>query len=417
MPEGEGCDDSDTLSLLLQIADFGKTKHIKDLFSSFRNYLRAAEAELPHGARPSLFKPKVTTDLGNRNRSIVANLRQQSLNEIRERTGRMAGWEMASLNLIQKGQGDIDATDVKGAGAPRIFWINSRLKWHEAIEAPLILRWGNKVCYVFGVLGRNYAETSAKTKGKNRLQYTPWKPEHTSKLKVMEAMEIHDKASGKMGFHFCPSSATHLITLNKSTRADLVQLEVDTRNVDENGMALTLTLDALLALHEARAKNAEEDVHGFAKKVDAASKLKFDELALKAEPIKFIEDFKFFPEAFMSPPTSVKGAAEARSGLKYIASLRCQQLHVAMEDVPEDIMLVWPGYCHRAFYQKGIGDKVPLHAYRTDVVFYCEKKKNVLLLGAKISWEFDSRHLRRSLTPSCAFAKKKMSWEFDSSIF
>ena len=368
-PEDEATDDYGIVALFQQIIDYETTKQVRDLASSFVTFISAAEDALPRGMHPGFFKQTVGANEMNQTRSDLAQLREQMLHEVRERSSRMAGWELASMKQIKDNQDDIDGAKHTGASDPQLFWIQHKHNKQPIFQTPQILLWGEKVVYVVGVHSSSSTPDSTK-KGKCRLQFNPPKAEHVNKIYVLEAKEVHDKPSGKIGFHFNPVSASHIVQLTKATRENLKQLEVETINEDENGMAITLTMGAIVAVNNHRALLATKQVNELAKAVDAGAKLRLDEHLLQKAPIQYIQDFDFHSEAFMSAPTTKQGSAEARSGLQYAESVRLKSLANAKNLVTDEIMRAWPGYCHRHYYLKNFSGKVTLIQYRLGIAFF-----------------------------------------------
>ncbi len=90
-PKGKATDDCGIISLFEQILSYQATKQVRDLSSAFVTFMRAAEADLPHGMCPGHFQP---TGQGAWNvaQREVAHLRTLMRHETRDRSSRMAGW-------------------------------------------------------------------------------------------------------------------------------------------------------------------------------------------------------------------------------------------------------------------------------------------------------------------------------------
>ena len=299
-----------------------------------------------------------------RNNHFLEETRDGNLHETRERTSRIAGWEMASANLTEKGQATIKDLNLQNNTKPEVFWIKSA---NPAI--PQILLWKDKVVYVVSVLGTVSAAT--RKQQKSRLQYAPWKAENTKKIFVIEANEICEPGSGVHGFRFQSWSPTHIVHTNKKTTEALLQLKVATRKEDQNGMAVTLTQDSLVEMLDRRAKYAETALAGLQDKLAKDTSVKAKEYALKAKPIQFMLDFKFNDQAFHFGPLTPKGCAALRSGLKYVEMVRQQELKTDIDALTDDIIRAWPAFCNVTFYYKSLYSTHSLDHYRHSDVFFC----------------------------------------------
>ena len=372
--EGEAINGKDILTIFKRILDYQTTKHVLDLFDNIKVFLRVSETMLPHGARPSDKGIDQSKNKWNVEQTLLKQARVQNLHEVRERTGRMAGWELVSANLIEKGAAAMEELALPKNGKPEIFWIRQRHPLHRTTDTPQILLWKDKVVYVMSVLG--VSNKASQAKQKSRLQISPWLAEHTKKIFVIEASEFRDKKSGARVFRFQSSqdlSPTHIVQTKKAVTEALLQLQVDTLNENQNGMALTLTQDSLVEMLARRAKYAEKEFKKLeeqtAKAVSEGGKI----YASKTAPIQFIEDFQFHELAFNFAPLTTKGSAAVRSGLKYLEALRQKDLQTTINEINDEIMLAWPGYCYQHFYMKGWDKHYTVAQYRQGVFFlyYC----------------------------------------------
>ena len=84
-----------------------------------------------------------------------------------------------------------------------------------------------------------------------------------------------------------------MLKLTKKNLEELVELAVHTVIEDEDGMVVTLTMEATLGLHEARKKHAEKALEALTKSVAPAAASKLAEKTVCAAPILFVENFKF----------------------------------------------------------------------------------------------------------------------------
>ena len=371
--EGEAINGKDILTIFKRILDYQTTKHVLDLFDDIKVFLHASETTLPHGARPSGQGIQGTGQQKNKwnsEQSELRKARERNLHEVRERAGRMAGFELVSANLIQKGAAAMEELALPKNGKPEIFWIRQRHPLHRTTDTPQILLWKDKVVYVMSVLG--VSNKASQAKQKSRLQISPWLAEHTKKIFVIEASEFRDKKSGAHGFRFQSSqdlSPTHIVQTKKAVTEALLQLQVDTLNENQNGMALTLTQDSLVEMLARRAKYTEKElfklVEQTAKAVSEGGKI----YASKTEPIQFIEGFQFHEQAFNHAPLTTKGSAAVRSGLTYLEALRQKELQTTRNEINDEIMLAWPGYCHEHFYKKSWDKHCTVAQYRQGVFF------------------------------------------------
>ena len=121
----------------------------------------------------------------------------------------------------------------------------------------------------------------------------------------------------------------------------MLQLQLDTQQEDQNGMALTLTQDFLKEMLARRAKYAEKQFAKFQEEMEKAGLEGAKLYASKKVPMQFLVDFQFHDLAFNAAPLSNKGQAALRSGLKYLEALRQQELKTDINVISDEIMRAW----------------------------------------------------------------------------
>jgi len=368
--DAESMNDGGYLGLFQAILNYKSTKCLADLFAPMRDFLKAAENDLPHGMQPTKSRHwttgvKAPTEYRQLQQDFKA-FRIAACAEERGRVSRMAGWDIAGMTPVEKTPVDTWAVKYEsGACKPESFWI-----FHGSSKAarplqPQFFHMESEVLCTTAVYGFVAAPGSESKKRKSYLQAEAVHARHVTTLAAILAKEVPAKGEGG-GLLFCfgPSSPGRLIKLKKGVHDRLLQLEVQEHSQDPSGLTVALTPEAQIALHNERAKQATLAIEKLAKETEAGAKLRLQSKAIVAAPIEYVDDFEFNGLAFMHAPTTLKGQACVRTGFRYIAEIRATTLGLEVEHIPDNLMRAVPAYCHKNYYQQGFSKKVPLSSYR-----------------------------------------------------